>query len=194
MVLYNTGYLKLIDFGTAKIIMDRTSTIIGTPYYMAPEIILGQGYSFQVDYWSLAICMYEFICGKVPFGESAEDPMEVYVAIVNSKLTFPPFCKDKDFKKLIIHMLCKNPLNRLTKVNQIKNHVWFQNFNWDELITLNMPSAYLPKMNKKKMSSNSLNQGMKFEEYVDKFYKEYEPKCEIDKDKHEEFEKWYTNY
>ena len=102
MILYNTGYLKLIDFGTAKIIVDRTSTIIGTPYYMAPEIILGQGYSFQVDYWSLAICMYEFVCGKVPFGESAEDPMEVYVAIVNSKLAFPPFCKDKDFKKLII--------------------------------------------------------------------------------------------
>ena len=194
MILYNTGYLKLIDFGTSKIIVDRTSTIIGTPYYMAPEIILGQGYSFQVDYWSLAICMYEFVCGKVPFGESAEDPMEVYVAIVNSKLAFPPFCKDKDFKKLIIHMLCKNPLNRLTKVNQIKNHVWFQNFNWDELITLNMHSAYLPKMNKKKVSSNSLNQGMKFEEYVDKFYKEYEPKCEVDKDKHEEFEKWYANY
>ena len=91
-------------------------------------------------------------------------------------------------------MLCKNPLNRLTKVNQIKNHVWFQNFNWDELITLNMRSAYLPKMNKKKVSSNSLNKGMKFEEYVDKFYKEYEPKCEVDKDKHEEFEKWYANY
>ena len=35
---------------------------------------------------------------------------------------------------------------------------------------------------------------MKFEEYVDKFYKEYEPKCEVDKDKHEEFEKWYANY
>ena len=35
---------------------------------------------------------------------------------------------------------------------------------------------------------------MLFEEYVDKFYKEYEPKCEVDKDKHEEFEKWYANY
>jgi cGMP-dependent protein kinase len=57
---------------------------------MAPEVILGEGYTFSVDYWSigksninLAICMYEFMCGAVPFGESAEDPMDVYLSIVN---------------------------------------------------------------------------------------------------------------
>jgi cGMP-dependent protein kinase len=57
---------------------------------MAPEVILGEGYSFQVDYWSignyyfnLAICMYEFLCGAVPFGENAEDPMQVYVSVIN---------------------------------------------------------------------------------------------------------------
>ena len=198
MVLFNTGYLKLIDFGTAKKIVDHTSTIIGTPYYMAPEIILGQGYSFQVDYWSLAICMYEFMCGKVPFGESAEDPMEVYIAIVNTKLTFPPFCKDKDFKKLMIHMLCKNPVNRLTKVNQIKNHVWFQNFNWEELMTLNMPSAYIPRMDiNTQANNNSHLKGEKFIDYVNQYYKEYEPKKmneKVDKGRHEEFEKWYNNY
>lgn len=52
MVIEN-GYCKLIDFGTAKQILDRTSTIIGTPHYMAPEVILGEGYSFAVDYWSI---------------------------------------------------------------------------------------------------------------------------------------------
>ena len=66
MVIKN-GYIKLIDFGTAKEISDRTNTIIGTPHYMAPEIILGEGYSFQVDIWSIAICMFEFVCGGVPF-------------------------------------------------------------------------------------------------------------------------------
>ena len=58
---------------------------------MAPEVILGEGYTFSIDYWSIglflfliiAICMYEFICGGVPFGETAEDPMEVYLAIIN---------------------------------------------------------------------------------------------------------------
>ena len=73
----SNGYLKMIDFGTAKILTDYTSTVIGTPHYMAPEVILGDGYSFQVDFWSIAICMYEFMCGAVPFGENAEEPMLV---------------------------------------------------------------------------------------------------------------------
>ena len=71
-------------------------TIIGTPHYMAPEVILGEGYTFIVDFWSIgiyfyliflffyiAICMYEFMCGFVPFGENAEDPMDVYYSIIN---------------------------------------------------------------------------------------------------------------
>jgi len=45
--------MKLIDFGTAKEIVDRTTTIIGTPHYMAPEVIIGEGYTIAVDYWSI---------------------------------------------------------------------------------------------------------------------------------------------
>ena len=54
------GFVKLIDFGTVKEIKERTTTIIGTSHYMAPEIVQGNGYSFQVDIWSIAVCMYEF--------------------------------------------------------------------------------------------------------------------------------------
>ena len=82
MVLGN-GFIKLIDFGTAKAISERTKTIIGTPHYMAPEVILGEGYSFKVDFWSIAICMYEFMCGGVPFGENHEEAMDVYLSIIN---------------------------------------------------------------------------------------------------------------
>jgi cGMP-dependent protein kinase len=74
--------MKLIDFGTAKYISDRTSTIIGTPHYMAPELLFGEGYSFSADFWSCAVCMYEFVCGGLPFGENEEDPMNVYRAII----------------------------------------------------------------------------------------------------------------
>ncbi len=52
-----SGYLKLIEIATAKEIIDRTNTIIGTPHYMAPEVILGESYSFQIDIWSITICM-----------------------------------------------------------------------------------------------------------------------------------------
>ena len=43
------GYLKLIDFGTAKIVDGKSFTMVGTPHYMAPEVILGKGYSFPAD-------------------------------------------------------------------------------------------------------------------------------------------------
>ena len=82
MVLGN-GFIKLIDFGTAKAIKDKATTLIGTPHYMAPEVILGKGYSFPCDIWSIAIMMYEFICGKVPFGENLEEPMDVYLTVIN---------------------------------------------------------------------------------------------------------------
>lgn len=77
------GYLKLIDMGTCKqinqkSIVQKTFTIIGTPNYMAPEILAGKGYTYSVDLWSLGVILYEFMAGFVPFGEDAEDPYEIY--------------------------------------------------------------------------------------------------------------------
>ena len=83
MVLEN-GYIKIIDFGTAKPIKDKTKTTIGTPYYMSPEMVCGDEYSFEVDYWAIGVCMYEFICGEVPFiGENDNDVFGIYLAIKN---------------------------------------------------------------------------------------------------------------
>ena len=146
MILKN-GYIKLIDFGTATKIEDKTTTIIGTPHYMAPEVILGDGYSFQVDFWSIGICMYEFMCGTVPFGETAEDPLDVYLAVINDKLKFPNFIKDRDFKGLVLLMLEKKYVDRYCTFSQIKNHVWFAEFNWDELESMEMKACYIPNLN-----------------------------------------------
>lgn len=63
----------MIDFKLSKK-ASKTSTIIGAPHYMAPEIMEGKGYNESVDLWSLGICLYEFVCGGVPFGEDSEDP------------------------------------------------------------------------------------------------------------------------
>lgn len=62
VMLNQDGYLVLVDMGTAKKLSInqrfKTSTIIGTPHYMAPEIISGKGYSFPVDLWSLGVVLY----------------------------------------------------------------------------------------------------------------------------------------
>ena len=83
IIVLENGYIKLIDFGTAKEIKDNAKTIIGTPQYMAPEVILGDLYSFEIDYWSIGICLYEFCCGLLPFGENEEDPTNIYISILN---------------------------------------------------------------------------------------------------------------
>ena len=83
IIVLTNGYIKLIDFGTAKAIKDKTNSIIGTPQYMAPEVIMGDYYSFEIDYWSIGVCLYEFYCGNIPFGENVYDPLDIYVAIIN---------------------------------------------------------------------------------------------------------------
>lgn len=88
-----SGYLHMIDLGTAKKLKDdkRTFTVLGTPHYMAPEIIQNKGYSFMVDLWALGVCMFEFQCGYVPFGEEEETPFDIYREILTSNFEFPKF-------------------------------------------------------------------------------------------------------
>ena len=62
LIVDHDGYLAIIDFGAAKIIKERTFTIVGTPYYTAPEVISGKGYSLSCDLWSMGVILYELIC------------------------------------------------------------------------------------------------------------------------------------
>ena len=148
------GYIKIIDFGTVKEIEDRTSTVIGTSHYMAPEVTKGEGYSFQVDIWSIAICMYEFFCGKLPFGEELEDPMDVYRAVCKEELSFPHFVHDEKYMSLLNKMLKKNPAQRLWKFEQIKADPYFSDFDWNKLISLSYPPPYMIQMKPDKENNN----------------------------------------
>ena len=58
------GYLKMIDFGTAKVLTNYTSSVIGTPHYIAPEILQGKVYYLSCDFWSVGICIYEIFYGS----------------------------------------------------------------------------------------------------------------------------------
>ena len=98
---------------------------------MAPEIISGKGYSFSVDLWSIGICLYEFICGGVPFAEDVDDPYEIYEQIIKKTIAYPSFMKDKKEKKLIDQLLSKVPELRLGgSYHSVKSHSWFHGFDW----------------------------------------------------------------
>ena len=109
----------------------KTFTIIGTPNYMAPEIISGKGYGFNVDLWSLGIVLYEFLAGYVPFGEEAEDPYEIYQEILKKPLKFPNYMKDPHANNFIIHLLKKIPDARLGgSYSTLSKHSFFNNIDW----------------------------------------------------------------
>ena len=76
LLIAHDGYLKLTDFGFAKVVDGRTYTLCGTPEYLAPEILLNKGHGKPVDWWTLGILTYEMIAGIDPFTD--EDPMAIY--------------------------------------------------------------------------------------------------------------------
>jgi cGMP-dependent protein kinase len=89
VMIDHEGYPKLVDFGISRIIQGRTYTVIGTPHYMAPEVITEKGYGMQVDYWSLGVMIFEFIYCNVPFASEESDPYLIYEKIIEHKLIFP---------------------------------------------------------------------------------------------------------
>ena len=88
ILLNDHYYIKLIDFGISKIIKDFTYIVIGTPAFMAPQVIDGNEDSFHADYWSFGICMNIIYYGQYPFNNENKDIMEIYLILFIMILIF----------------------------------------------------------------------------------------------------------
>ena len=108
------GYLKLIDFGSAKIIgiNDKTYTLMGSLHYIAPEVLDGRGHNFLADIYSLGVIFYELICGNLPF-DYEQDPIKVYESIMSKKVEFPEHVEDAIAKKFIRNLMKRSPSKRM---------------------------------------------------------------------------------
>jgi serine/threonine protein kinase len=64
-----TGYIKIVDYGSAKILpLDaKTDTLCGSPDYISPEMILSKSYNRSVDFWSFGIFIFELLTRTTPF-------------------------------------------------------------------------------------------------------------------------------
>ena len=145
MILNELGYLKLIDFGTSIIIKDFTNTITGTPYYIAPEVLLGKGYGFSCDYWSIGIITYEIYYNQYPFGNDANDPMDVYREVIKKNLVVKN--GDVNIIQLIQCLLKKRVNERVCSLEKAKKLKIFNNFKWDDLMDLKLEPQYIPHIN-----------------------------------------------
>ncbi|XP_061560262.1 cGMP-dependent protein kinase 2 isoform X2 [Phycodurus eques] len=136
LMLDACGYVKLVDFGFARELVrgEKTYSFVGTPEYMAPEIIKNQGHDFAVDFWSLGVLIYELLVGSPPF--SSSEPQKIYSKILDGVLKYPPYLSEA--AKSIISKLCRpRPGQRLgnTKngIQEVRHHRWFSNMNWHKL-------------------------------------------------------------
>ncbi|OVA03954.1 Protein kinase domain [Macleaya cordata] len=120
---------------------------VGTPDYIAPEVLLKKGYGMECDWWSLGAIMYEMLVGYPPF--YSEEAILTCRKIVNwrTHLKFPEEAKlSAEAKDLIRKLLCNVEQRLGTKgAHEIKAHPWFKGIQWDRLYQ--MEAAFIPEVN-----------------------------------------------
>ena len=118
--------LKLIDFGLSAYI-DKSKNVVGTPYYMSPEIIDGKSYP-QSDIWSLGVIVYLSLTGKYPFDSEGNE--KIFYLIKNKEINLQPLneseCSD-EAKDFIIKCLNKDYKKRMTTAECL-THAWITKF------------------------------------------------------------------
>ncbi|XP_023898556.2 probable serine/threonine protein kinase IREH1 isoform X1 [Quercus suber] len=122
----------------------KKRSAVGTPDYLAPEILLGTGHAATADWWSVGVILFELIVGIPPF--NAEHPQTIFDNILNRKIPWPrvPEEMSHEAQDLIDRLLTEDPHQRLGArgASEVKQHVFFKNINWDTLAR--QKAAFVP--------------------------------------------------
>ncbi|XP_021888701.1 phosphoenolpyruvate carboxylase kinase 2-like [Carica papaya] len=128
---FRGGSVRLCDFGSADWLgvsgERRLTGLVGTPYYVAPEVVMGREYDEKVDVWSAGVVLYTMLAGIPPFyGDTAG---EIFEAVLRGNLRFPPKLfrsVSAEAKDLLRKMICKDASRRLS-AEQALRHPWIVN-------------------------------------------------------------------
>ncbi|XDV27264.1 hypothetical protein PO909_030825 [Leuciscus waleckii] len=164
LLITSMGHIKLTDFGLSKIgLMNMTTNlyeehmekdtrefidkqVCGTPEYIAPEVILRQGYGKPVDWWAMGIILYEFLVGCVPF--FGDTPEELFGQVVSDEIEWPEGddTLPAESQDLITKLLRQSPLERLGTggAAEVKHHVFFHGLDWSGL--LRQKAEFIPQL------------------------------------------------
>eukprot|EP00404_Azadinium_spinosum_P006816 CAMPEP_0180440808 /NCGR_PEP_ID=MMETSP1036_2-20121128/13301_1 /TAXON_ID=632150 /ORGANISM="Azadinium spinosum, Strain 3D9" /LENGTH=229 /DNA_ID=CAMNT_0022447003 /DNA_START=48 /DNA_END=737 /DNA_ORIENTATION=- len=157
LLLTENGMIKLTDMGLAKVVVGKTYTTCGTPDYFSPELIASKGHTKAVDWWTLGILTFELLAGRPPFDSKL--PMQIYQKVSKgiNKVVFPKACKG-DVESFIKQLCAHNPSDRLPMkkgdTQNIKNHTWYQGFDWKAMQSMTLPPPYKPVVKNKLDKSN----------------------------------------
>ena len=142
------GYLKLTDFGLCKLVSnefsDKKYTKCGTLLYMAPEIVKGKPYDYNVDWFSFGVVLYQLLSGEFPFKIKEE---KIDETIYSQKVEYPEKMSD-EAKDIISKLLEIEPQKRLGYNNsdEIKKHPFFQQIDFEQLYNKKYKPIFRPKL------------------------------------------------
>ncbi|KAG0241995.1 AGC protein kinase Gad8 [Actinomortierella wolfii] len=156
ILLDYTGHIALCDFGLCKLGMtetETTNTFCGTPEYLAPELLLGQGYTKTVDWWTLGVLLYEMLTGLPPFYD--ENIHEMYRKILQDELRFPDEVAP-DARSLLSALLTRDPNQRLGNngSSAIKQHPFFKPISFTQLMAKKIQPPFKPSVSSAIDTSN----------------------------------------
>jgi len=155
ILLDGQGYIKLCDFGFAKkIALERTFTQCGTPDYVAPEMLMGQGVNQACDWWALGVLLYEMVRGYPPFTDASGEDMKTFAKILKGEVDFEGTGDDakftEDARELIGSLLTVKVASRLGYINggaeSVIKHPWFATLDWDQLVNLTLDAPWKPAL------------------------------------------------
>jgi serine/threonine protein kinase len=143
LLLDARGYCKVTDMGLAKITKkDKTYTLVGTPDYMAPEVIKCTGHNRTVDWWMLGILLFELLVGGPPFEAPSTEEVYAKVQIGINEVQFPFGGPAVSLVKALCHA---TPESRIA-AHETREHQWFSKFDWHALRTCDMAPPYVPEV------------------------------------------------
>ena len=153
LVLESNGYVRITDFGVAKINEeDNSSETSGTPGYMAPEVILVKNHSFPSDFFALGVIGFEFMLGYRPYLGRGRKEIKQLILSKQAKLTIDDIPDDwsNDSMDFINKLLQRKPQKRLgyNSIDEIKNHPWMSDIDWDLLFNKKIDAPFIPPVNK----------------------------------------------
>ncbi|KAL4077249.1 kinase-like domain-containing protein [Scleroderma yunnanense] len=130
------GYLALADFGLAKLESDSLKNswvMVGTPVYMAPELIcLQDSVGRGIDWWSSGVILYEMLAKQVPFYGKGEG--EIYKRVEAGKYKWPRHIRiGKTLKSFVAALLTYDASQRLGVRGLVMDHQWLQNIDWEAM-------------------------------------------------------------
>ena len=155
LLIDQEGYLKITDFGFAKVVPFKTYTLCGTPEYIAPEVLLNKGHGKGVDWWTLGILTYEMLVGDPPFLDA--DPIQIYQQILQCKVRFTR-SYDNEAKSLTKKLLTPDLTKRFGCLKRgamdIKQSKWFEDMDWNSLLKRKLESPIKPFVKNSTDTSN----------------------------------------